>query len=132
MAAKKKIVVKQSTIDQIKKLGMTAALKKAGRSSNAEYLEGIKRMYGQRRLDAAVKARPVAKSADAARASATRTKKAPVAKSADEARARATSSTTKPAPKPRGKGLFPGLLSGNYQGKKVTRGKVSGPGYFKQ
>ena len=60
----KKIVVKQSTIDNIKKLGMTAALKKAGTSSNAEFLEGVKRMYGAKRLAAA---KPAAKSADAAR-----------------------------------------------------------------
>ena len=129
--AKKKIVVKQSTIDQIKKLGMTAALKKAGKSSNAEYLEGVKRMYGAKRLNAAVKAAPAAKSADAARASAMRPKKAPVAKSPDEARSRSMASAPKAKPKASGGGLFPGLLTGNYKGKKITRGKVSGPGYFK-
>lgn len=42
--------VSQSTIDSIKKLGMTAALKKAGTSKNPEYLEGVKRMYGAKRL----------------------------------------------------------------------------------
>jgi len=41
------------TIDDIKKMGMTAALKKAGTSKNPEYLEGIKRMYGAKRLAAA-------------------------------------------------------------------------------
>ncbi len=42
--------VSQSTIDNIKKLGMSAALKKAGSSKNPEYLEGIRRMYGAARL----------------------------------------------------------------------------------
>lgn len=41
------------TIDDIKKMGMTAALKKAGTSKNPEYLEGIRRMYGAKRLAAA-------------------------------------------------------------------------------
>ena len=42
-----------STIDEIKKMGMTAALKKAGTSSNKEYIEGVRRMYGEKRLAAA-------------------------------------------------------------------------------
>lgn len=45
--------VSQTTIDSIKKMGMTAALKKAGSSKNPEYIEGIKRMYGAKRLAAA-------------------------------------------------------------------------------
>ena len=45
--------VSQTTIDNIKKLGMTAALKKAGSTKNPEYLEGIRRMYGAKRLAAA-------------------------------------------------------------------------------
>ena len=49
----KKVVVKQATIDKIKGMGMTAAIKKAGTSSNAEFVEGVKRMYGARRLSAA-------------------------------------------------------------------------------
>lgn len=131
-ATAKKVVVKQATINKIKDMGMTASLKKAAKSSNTEFVEGVRRMYGQRRIDAAVRARPAAKSADAARASAMRPKKAPVAKSADEARARAMASAPKAKPKASGKGLFPGLLTGNYQSKKITRGKVSGPGYFKK
>lgn len=53
------------TIDDIKKMGMTAALKKAGTSKNPEYLEGIKRMYGAKRLAAAQggAAKPAAKRA---------------------------------------------------------------------
>ena len=49
----KGIVVKQATISKIKDMGMTAALKKAGTSANAEFVEGVKRMYGARRLSAA-------------------------------------------------------------------------------
>ena len=57
--------VSQTTIDSIKKMGMTAALKKAGSSKNPEYLEGIKRMYGAKRLAAAKggMSKPVAKKA---------------------------------------------------------------------
>lgn len=48
--------VSQTTIDNIKKMGMSASLKKAASSKNPEYLEGIKRMYGASRLAAAKKA----------------------------------------------------------------------------
>ena len=47
--------VKQSTINSIKKMGMSAALKKAGSSNNAEFVQGVKRMYGANRLKAAMK-----------------------------------------------------------------------------
>lgn len=45
--------VSQTTIDSIKKMGMDAALKKAGSSKNAEYVEGVRRMYGAKRLASA-------------------------------------------------------------------------------
>lgn len=48
--------VSQTTIDSIKKMGMSASLKKAAASKNPEYLEGIRRMYGASRLAAAKKA----------------------------------------------------------------------------
>ena len=47
--------VSQATIDKIKKMGMTAALKSAPKA-NAEMTEALRRMYGQKRLDAASKA----------------------------------------------------------------------------
>jgi len=47
-----KIKVSQSTIDQIKKMGMDKALKSAPGAS-AEMKEGLRRMYGERRLAAA-------------------------------------------------------------------------------
>lgn len=50
------IKVSQATIDKIKKMGMTAALKSAPGAS-AEMTEGLRRMYGQRRLDAATKSK---------------------------------------------------------------------------
>ena len=126
--------VKQSTIDNIKKMGMTAALKKAGSSKNAEFVQGVKRMYGADRLKKAMAAnKPVAKSPDAARSMAAKKAPArPVAKSADAARAMGNAGANKPKKKTSGGGLFPGLLTGNYKGKKITRGKVSGPGYFKK
>lgn len=123
--------VKQSTINNIKKMGMSAALKKAGSSSNAEFVQGVRRMYGANRLAAAKKAAgAVAKSPDAARAAAAKKPMPrPVAKSADEARSSATKKKitigtgpnkvtqvpryTSKSPKPMNpKGLFPGLLGG--------------------
>lgn len=46
--------VSQATIDRIKADGMTAALKKAvmGKAS-ASYVEGVKRLYGTRRVTTA-------------------------------------------------------------------------------
>jgi hypothetical protein len=60
-AAPKKIKVSQSTIDDIKKLGMTKSLKLAGMNKDAaqagmtaEFAEGVRRMYGERRYQAAI------------------------------------------------------------------------------
>lgn len=51
----KKVVVSQAVIDKIKSDGMTAALKKAGAGGvGAAYMEGVKRMYGAKRVAAAV------------------------------------------------------------------------------
>ena len=73
MSGKKKsapagpIKVKQDMIDFIKNQGMTAALKRAGSISakggkgEAEFLEGVRRMYGARRLAEATKAATPAK-----------------------------------------------------------------------
>ena len=47
-----KIKVSQSTIDQIKKMGMEKALKSAANAS-PEMKEGLRRMYGEKRLAAA-------------------------------------------------------------------------------
>ena len=53
------IKVKQDMIDFIKNQGMAAALKRAGQlkakggKGEAEFLEGVKRMYGASRLEAA-------------------------------------------------------------------------------
>ena len=93
--------VSASTIKDIKRMGMTAALKLAGTNGKTsggvarEFQEGVRRMYGADRLAAAkAKYGPAkAKSADAARASVKPSK--PVAKSADAARAAATKVSTK-------------------------------------
>jgi len=86
--------VSQATIDKIKSMGMTAALKKAGTAS-PEMREGIKRLYGAKRFNAAVSStkpynvgpsKPVAKSPDEARG-AMKAPSKPVYKSADAARA---------------------------------------------
>lgn len=91
----KKTAVKQDMIDFIKAQGMTKALKRAGQMSakgtkgEAEFLEGVKRMYGASRLAAAT--------AKATPAKAPVLKKSAPNKSAAVSRARGT---TKPAPKP--------------------------------
>ena len=80
--------VSKATIDKIKAMGMTKALKSAG-SASPEMLEGLKRMYGARRVAAAggsTSGSKTAKSADEARASASKSS-TKVYKSADEARA---------------------------------------------
>ena len=66
--AKAPIKVKQDMINFIKTQGMTKALKRAGeikasgKGGEAEFLEGVKRMYGANRLAAATaKGKPVAK-----------------------------------------------------------------------
>ena len=49
-----KNVVSQSTIDKIKSDGMTSALAKVGAGkASATYVEGVKRMYGVARINAA-------------------------------------------------------------------------------
>jgi len=55
--AKKKVTVSQATIDQIKKQGMSAAIKKAAAGGvSASYMEGVKRMYGASRVAKATSA----------------------------------------------------------------------------
>jgi hypothetical protein len=91
--------VSQATIDSIKKMGMTEALKLAGKNNKTsggmarEFQEGVRRMYGAKRLEAAkTKYAPVkSTSADAARS------KAMGAKPATKAAIKAVS--TKPAAK---------------------------------
>jgi hypothetical protein len=103
--------VSQSTINDIKKMGMTKALALAGKNGKTsggmarEFQEGVRRMYGAKRLEAAKsKYAPVAKSADAARAGAMAKKPASVTyKSADAARSAATKPKATPAGKPAAK-----------------------------
>ena len=80
--------VSQATIDKIKAMGMTKALKGASGAS-PEMKEALTRMYGARRVSAASgSSKPAAKSADAARAAASKPAKT-VYKSADAARSAA-------------------------------------------
>lgn len=58
--------VSQATIDKIKSMGMTKALAAAGKTKpgqRAEFIQGIRRMYGANRLAAARKANKPAMSA---------------------------------------------------------------------
>ena len=92
--------VTQSTINSIKKMDMTEALKLAGKNGKTsggmarEFQEGVRRMYGAKRLEAAkTKYAPVkAKTADAARAGVTKPAPKPTTKPA-------TKPTTKPGTK---------------------------------
>jgi hypothetical protein len=69
-----KVKVSQATIDKIKAMGMTKALKGASKAS-PEMKEALTRMYGARRVSAAGgSSKPAAKSADAARAAALKPK----------------------------------------------------------
>ena len=78
--------VSQATIDKIKAMGMKKALAGAANAS-PEMREGLKRMYGAKRVSAAGgSSKPAARSADEARASASR---GTTYKSADAARAAA-------------------------------------------
>ena len=90
------VKVSQATINKIKSMGMTKALKGAS-SANPEMKEALKRMYGAKRVESAMgaKSTPVrAKSAEAARFSAAK----PMARSADAARAAATKTSGAKAP----------------------------------
>ena len=89
-AARKTVVtpgtkVSQATIDKIKAMGMTKALKSAG-SASPEMREGLKRLYGAKRVAAAAPSKPAAKSPDQARGAMKVASKS-VYKSADAARA---------------------------------------------
>ena len=91
--------VSQSTIDDIKRMGMTKALALAGKNGKTsggmarEFQEGVRRMYGAKRLEAAKSkySAPASTSADAARS------KVMGAKPATKAAIKAVS--TKAAPK---------------------------------
>ena len=94
--------VSQSTINDIKRMGMTEALKLAGKNGKtagglaSEFQEGVRRMYGARRLEAAkTKYAPVAKP------KASTASRPPVAKPKASTASRppvaAKATTTKPA-----------------------------------
>jgi hypothetical protein len=125
--------VKQATIDKIKGMGMSASLKKAATSKNAEFVQGVKRMYGADRLKKAMKTA----SAPAPRTSRTTSATAP--KAPQPRTSRTTSATAKPtttstAAKTTGKvdwrkkGILPALKAKG----PIVKGKVAGPGYFKK
>jgi hypothetical protein len=108
-----KIRVKQDMIDFIKTQGMTRALKRAGQISakgtkgEAEFLEGVRRMYGANRLAAATKAAGVAKAAPYSASSKTQPAPKTAAYAAGKAKSSTTTgpraSTTSTTPKPKAK-----------------------------
>lgn len=127
----KKIRVKQEMIDFIKTQGMTRALKRAGEISakgtkgEAEFLEGVRRMYGARRLGEATKA--------ATPANFTAPKGANKKPAGRLSKSTATMSTksggTKPAPKKSGIQTRDKVVAGAVLGTAAliaSRGKATG------
>lgn len=103
MPAAKKTVVSQAVINQIKKDGMTAALKKSAGAASAAYKEGVNRMYGTTRaakaLAATIKTAPKMTTPDAARRAASfgaTTMPRVRSTSPDKARAASFGATTMP------------------------------------
>jgi cytoskeletal protein RodZ len=89
--------VSQATIDKIKKQGMSVALKKAATSSNASYVQGVKRMYGATRLAAAKKVAAAPKKATGSMAYTAGSPKSGKATYTTGSGVRYASSTTKKA-----------------------------------
>lgn len=129
-----KIKVSQATIDKIKAMGMTKALKGAS-GANPEMKEALTRMYGARRVSAAGgSSKPVAKSPDQARGAVKSPSKS-VYKSADAARSAmpgmgpmtkvkpsGTAPTRTPATNPAAKAIV-NILSG--RGLKANNGMTA-------
>jgi hypothetical protein len=98
MPAAKKTVVSQAVINQIKKDGMTAALKKSAGAASAAYKEGVNRMYGTTRAAKALAA-TIMTTPDAARRAASfgaTTMPRVRSTSPDKARAASFGATTMP------------------------------------
>ena len=112
-APRAKIRVSQGTIDKIKGMGMQPALKKASRTSTSgDFVEGVKRMYGARRLTAAKMKRADSR---IQKPSLSKSPKRPGALTAKKgtsmAKAKAKPKYTSKNPKPMGPGgLKPGAL----------------------
>ena len=97
--AKKKVTVSQATINQIKKEGMSAAIKKAAAGGvSASYMEGVKRMYGASRVAKATSANINAASKPKAYGANNAPKYRPATASTTKA------ASSKPAPKPKKSG----------------------------
>lgn len=100
--------VSQSTINDIKRMGMKKALELAGRNASAtqagvtaEWAEGVRRMYGQARYDAAVKgasktAKPKSNFTYGANSAPKMPGKGPVARMSEAAKTKKKSGTTDP------------------------------------
>ena len=100
--------VSNLTITKIKGMGMSAALKKAGTSSNKEFVTGVSRMYGARRVAAA---KGKASDSRIQKPSLSKTPKRPGALTAKMGTSKAKPKYSSKNPKPMGTGgLKPGGL----------------------
>lgn len=114
-----KIKVSQATIDKIKAMGMTKALKGAS-SANPEMKEALTRMYGAKRVTAAAGSKTAAKSADIARGSVSKA----VYKSADSARLSTTKTSSTKAPVKKSGTTDPFAKAVFGAGRAITSGKL--------
>ena len=119
--------VSQATIDKIKKMGMTAALKQAGTSGNGEFVEGIRRMYGANRLAAAQKAASVSSRPRGAKGFGPATASKPAAKPAAKTAAQKPSAAQIAAAKARAGGNAPVYSKGTVKKTASTSAKYTSP-----
>lgn len=119
--------VSQATIDKIKKMGMTAALKQAGTSGNGEFVEGIRRMYGAKRLAAAQKSASVASRPRGARGFGPSTSTPKTIAAPKKSTSSAPTAAQIAAAKARAGGNAPVYKKGAVASKPSTAGKYSTP-----
>jgi hypothetical protein len=117
------IKVSQATIDKIKTMGMTKALKGAS-NANPEMKEALTRMYGAKRVAAASGSKPAAKSADAARSSVSKA----MYKSADSARSSTTKTSSTKAPVKKSGTTDPFAKAVFSAGRAIASGKLGASG----
>ena len=138
------IKVSQSTIDKIKSQGMTKALKKAGKNPvaagttpktkrQAQYVEGVRRLYGQERFINAINKpkaspAPVMMSPRAAERASGPGRLSP--RAAENAAKKKT--TTARSPRAAERASKPGRLSPRERERAAVKGKASGRGGISQ
>jgi len=114
--------VSQATIDKIKKMGMTKAINSA-KSASPEMLEGIKRMYGARRVSAAILEKPIKPSAPGAITGRIKTNSSSAVNGKKVSTTSSKSSTTKKSTNPNRR---PGSIADNIANNRGIFGNKKG------